>query len=119
MAMRLVAARELPDCLFYCVHLDTERVRVVTPEVREPVVDGEGKAVTGRDGKPRTKLVSAAVTEPDPEYLLELRWGKEPPSGVPEEQYRADVLQEVKRRAEVRLAQLGGGTPLPGEGKVL
>jgi hypothetical protein len=83
------------------------------------VVDAEGKAVTGRDGKPRTKVVSAAVTEPDPEYLLELRWGKEPPAGVSEEQYRADLREEVKRQAEARLAQLGGGTPLPGEGKVL
>lgn len=57
-----------------------------------------------------TKTVNG---QPDPAYIEEFTWGKEPPEGLTKQAYLAMIRRETKLLCEARLAQR---TARPSEG---
>ena len=58
--------------------------------------------------------------EPDPTYVFECVWGKEPPEGQTKAQYLAMIKREMKLLAQGELSsRLATGTILTMEGTIL
>lgn len=57
--------------------------------------------------------------EPDPDYVVEYTWGKEPPPGRTKAQYLNDIKREIKLLTQHELARrLASETALSMEGTV-
>lgn len=77
---------------------------------------------TGTEFRFRVHLDDTKVDangEPDPEWVEEFAWGKEPPPGRTPTQYLADIQREMKMLCEQRLAAKNQGAPLSMEGQTL
>ena len=56
---------------------------------------------------------------PDPAYVVEYRWPKQPPEGQSPAAYLASIQREMRLLAQLRLAEAAPGTPLLMEGATL